>query len=128
MALHMTQRRKKKVDPLPKIAEQVRTWRVHSGLNQGELEERAGLAHNAVSRIETEKVCPRLETIEAIAIAIGISVEQLQFKRPPDSVVGSIDELDCDNLVKRLNSIAPDKRLRLLKTFMELLDLSDGES
>jgi transcriptional regulator with XRE-family HTH domain len=128
MGLHMSQRHKKKVDPLPKIAEQVRTWRVHSGLNQGELEERAGLAHNAVSRIETEKVCPRLETIEAIANAIEISVEQLQFKRPKNHIVGAADDLDCTSLIKRLNSVAPEKRLRLLKTFMELLDLSDGES
>ena len=124
----MTQCRNMRNELLPSISEQVKAWRVHFALNQGELEERAGLSHNAVSRIETEKVRPRLETIESIANALGISVEQLQFKRPSSQAGESNSDFDVTELVKRLNSVTTDKRLRLLRTFMELLDLVDGES
>src|ERR1700693_1448293 len=64
------------------VGERIRIWRNHFGLTQIQLEERAGLAHNAVSRIEKQEVSPRLETVENLASAMGLSVEQLQFGRP----------------------------------------------
>ena len=64
------------------LSQQVLSWRQDIGLTQGELERRAGLAHNAISRIEQGDVSPKLETIEKIAAAMSISVEQLQFKQP----------------------------------------------
>jgi transcriptional regulator with XRE-family HTH domain len=64
------------------LSQQVLIWRRHVGLTQGELERQAGLAHNAISRIENGEVSPKLETIEKVAAAMSISVEQLQFKQP----------------------------------------------
>ncbi len=65
------------------IAEQVKKWRQFCNLKQSELETQAGLSHNALSRIETGIVLPRLETLERLASALGISIEELQFKNPP---------------------------------------------
>lgn len=66
------------------LSEQVRLWRNAMNLSQGEIESRAGLAHNALSRIENEQVTsPRLDTLQKIADAMGIHVEQLMNARPP---------------------------------------------
>ena len=43
------------------------------------------MAHNAISRIETGEVAPRLATLESIADVLGISIEQLQFRLPATS-------------------------------------------
>ncbi len=64
------------------LGARVRAWRVDRGLSQSEIERRAGLAHNAISRIETGEVAPRLATLERIADVLGISIEQLQFRLP----------------------------------------------
>lgn len=124
----MPQHHKNRTEQFPSIAEQVKSWRVHQGLRQGELEERAGLSHNAISRIETGKVCPKLETIESLAVAMELSVEHLQFKRPSSQPDKISSDLDMVMLVDRLKSVEPEKRRRLLTTFMELVELADGES
>lgn len=68
------------------LSEQVRLWRNAMNLSQGEIESKAGLAHNALSRIENGLVTsPRLETLQKIADVMGIHVEQLMNARPPIS-------------------------------------------
>ena len=64
------------------LGARVRAWRVYRGLSQSEIERRGGLAHNAVSRIEKGEDAPRLATLESIADALGINIEQLQFRLP----------------------------------------------
>lgn len=124
----MQQRHNKKnrTEPTPGISEQLRSWRVHKGLRQGELEERAGLSHNAVSRIENGKVSPKLETVERLAVSLGIGIEQLQFKIPPKGSNSHVLDADVQNLVKRLENITLNQRRGLIKTFSEILDLLEG--
>lgn len=107
--------------------QQLRAWRTHLGLKQGDLEQKAGLSHNSVSRIETGTVSPRLETLERLAEALGISVEQMQFKSPP-AVVRETPDRDVETLMSRLASLPEGKRTRLIEALQTLVDLADNES
>jgi transcriptional regulator with XRE-family HTH domain len=105
----------------PDLAEQVRSWRRHRGLTQAELQTRAGLAHNAISRIETDEVSPRLETLESISSVLQISIEELQFRRPPEMREVKAEE-DVASLALRLQTLPAAKRQELLRAFHALLN------
>ena len=116
---------------LPSLNEQIRLWRVARKLTQAALEEKAGLSHNTVSRIECGSVSPRIDTIDRIAQALDISVEQLQFQQPTQSVAESrsrygIDER-LDELTDALNQLPKAKRSNLIHTFMALVRMAAGE-
>ncbi|MEI6177444.1 MAG: helix-turn-helix transcriptional regulator [Verrucomicrobiota bacterium] len=110
------------------LGNRVRTWRVHFNLTQGELEAKAGLAHNAVSRIEKEEVSPRLETVEKLAAAMAISIEQLQFGTPSRALTEEFDD-DADaalnRLIKRLKRLPKKDALRAAGTIEAILDLME---
>jgi transcriptional regulator with XRE-family HTH domain len=110
------------------VGERIRVWRNHFGLTQIQLEERAGLAHNAVSRIENQEVSPRLETVESLASAMGLSVEQVQFGIPKSETTlrrGQAVEGNADLIVQRLNSLPPDKAVKAIGVFHRILDLME---
>ena len=128
----MTQQSAKYGRTLPDLGEQVRIWRIHRNLTQAGLEVAAGLSHNAVSRIECGNVSPRMDTIERIANALQISIEQLHFQTPEPQigeqsssygVAAGIDELQA-----ALLKVPEPKRTQLLKTFMELIRITLGET
>ena len=108
------------------LGSRVRIWRIHFNLTQGELEARAGLAHNAVSRIEKEEVSPRLETVEKLAGAMGVSIEQLQFGKP-QQVVTAESRQDADEslnrLFKRLKALPKKDVIRSVVAIEGILDL-----
>jgi transcriptional regulator with XRE-family HTH domain len=113
-------------EPNAGVGERIWAWRNHFGLTQFQLEERAGLSHNAVSRIENHEVSPRLETVEGLACAMGLSVEQLQFSSPKS---GSklrdrrVEQGDPDSIIERLISLPPEKAVRAIEAIHRILDL-----
>jgi len=110
----------------PLIAQQIRDWRIYYGLKQSELQARSGLAHNAISRIETGEVEPRLDTLERLAQALEISVEQLQFRKPPlkTELNKGVDIKDISN---RLERLSPDRREAAMRAISALLDALEGK-
>ncbi len=110
------------------LGSRVRGWRIHFNLTQGELEARAGLAHNAVSRIEKEEVSPRLETVEKLGSAMGISIEQLQFGNPQRAVTGDSGQ-DADaalnRLIKRIKRLPKKDVIRAIGAIDGILDLME---
>ena len=115
-------------DSLPNIGNQIRKWRIALRMTQAELEQKAGLSHNAVSRIECESVSPRLETIERLAIAMDLTAEQLQFQIPADKVKentkGFEVRWDVNNLVEAISKVPEPKRTILLRTFIDLVRIA----
>jgi transcriptional regulator with XRE-family HTH domain len=103
-------------------------------MTQSNLEEKAGLSHNAVSRIECGMVSPRIDTIERIAQALDVSVERLQFQTPapetgrtatkPDP---SMEDVPISELIAALNQLPEPKRKQLLRTFLDLIRIAAGE-
>lgn len=106
------------------LGARVRAWRVHQGLSQSEVERRAGLAHNAISRIETGEVGPRLATLERIADAMGMSIEQLQFKLPTQrqTMPASSPGPDASaRLMELIDSLPVDRREEVLSLLIQML-------
>jgi transcriptional regulator with XRE-family HTH domain len=131
MQIEMTQKPAKFGRSLPDLGERVRIWRVAGNMTQAELEVKAGLSHNTISRIECGNVSPRLDTIERIASALKISVEQLHFQSPETQVEENQSPYGLDdatnNLLKALSKVPEPKRSQLLKTFMELIRITLGD-
>lgn len=101
-------------------------------MTQSELERRAGLAHNAVSRIERNDVSPRLDTVEKLAAAMELSVEELTFRQPSsrvreDSGDPAHDELELEALMSRMTKLPGPKRQHLARVISDLLDLAESE-
>lgn len=103
------------------LPDQVRQWRTYRGLTQTELEQRARLSHNAISRIETGAVSPRLETVERIAGALELDVEELQFRAPAAHPTDDHSEA-LTVLMERLGELPESRRRAVLQAFHLLLD------
>ena len=73
-----------------RIGQRIAALRKMAGLSQEQLSERAGLQRTHISRIEAGKYAVTLETIQAIAEALGMTV---------------------DIIDKRLSDLAPLKRM-----------------
>ena len=107
------------------LGDQVSGWRRARGLTQAELESRAGLAHNALSRIENGQVSPRLSSLERIAAALELTTEELQFRKPPVSPAATSSS-DIEALTGRLVALDDTKREAVLEAFHILLDQMSG--
>ncbi|HFU0470708.1 TPA: helix-turn-helix domain-containing protein [Vibrio parahaemolyticus] len=55
----------------------IAAWRKHLGVSQTELATRMGIKQSAVSQMEKPDINPQRKTLEAVALALGIEVEQL---------------------------------------------------
>jgi transcriptional regulator with XRE-family HTH domain len=111
------------------LADQVRVWRTTLNLSQGEIESRAGLAHNALSRIENGQVLsPRLETLQKIAEAMGIHVEQLMNVRTP-MVRHKLDKpvpTGIQDLAERISRLPTQKQQAVLVAIRQILEVAES--
>jgi len=55
-----------------------RAWREHLGLTQKEVAKKAGMTQAALSQLEKTKARPRKATLEKLARALDLTVEQLR--------------------------------------------------
>ncbi len=55
----------------------IRAWREHIGITQRELAARIGVSQAAVAKLEKPNARPRRATLEKIAEALGIPIENL---------------------------------------------------
>jgi transcriptional regulator with XRE-family HTH domain len=117
--------------PLPDLGDQIREWRLAKRLTQSDLEQKAGLSHNAISRIECGSVSPRLQTLLRISQSLEITIEQLQFQQPAQEIAEQQSHYGVDRrieeLVSSLERIPEPKRGELLNTFLNLIEIMKGE-
>lgn len=72
------------------IGTNVRRFRKELDISQEELANRIGLTQGGIGQIERNEVSPRLETIYALAEALGVEVAVLlQRERKPASIVAN---------------------------------------
>src|SRR3989304_4849173 len=55
----------------------IRAWREHIGITQRELAARIGVSQAAIAKLEKPNAKPRRATLQKIAEALGISIENL---------------------------------------------------
>lgn len=70
-------RENKRSEPVSRIAAAVRTERERQGLSLSELARRAGLAKSSLSQLESGQGNPGVETVWALATALGVPFAQL---------------------------------------------------
>ena len=58
-----------------RLVSQIVTRRRTLGLSQAQVAERSGLTQSAIARLENEASIPRLDTLEKVAIALGMRME-----------------------------------------------------
>jgi transcriptional regulator with XRE-family HTH domain len=104
------------------LSVQINRWRKFRKLSQRELEAMANLGNNSISRIEKSQVSPRIETVEKIARALELSVEELQFRVPPKAEDEFLND-ELNRLIERLGSLDEKKQSSLIQAFHQLLDL-----
>ena len=74
------------------VGEHIRGLRLDARLKQGELAEKAGIAQNTLSRIETGAVAPSFGTLEKISEALGVDVSEMLSERSPQWLLEASDE------------------------------------
>lgn len=62
------------IDGVPMI----KAWREHLGMTQTEIAEKAGMPQPSLARLERGDGTPRRATLQKLAAAMGIGVEQLE--------------------------------------------------
>ncbi len=81
----------------------VRFSRLRAGLTQQQLAKRAGISQPALARIEARRVIPRIDTIERLLRACGMSLEPL-----PRAGTG-VDR----STIRRMLALTPRQRLQV---------------
>ena len=123
----MTKRKRKSRSDLPdavipeSIGRRIHLWRKCFKLTQSQVETRAGLSHNTLSRIENGLNEPHLDTVNNIAEAMGISQEQLMLRLPPKVDASQFDS-SLEQLMTRLMQLGDGKRQIVLNALNTLLD------
>jgi len=56
----------------------IRAWREYLGLTQNEVAMRMGVTQAAFSQMESGEKKPRKATLEKLAVALGLSIEQIR--------------------------------------------------
>lgn len=56
----------------------IKAWRVHLGLTQKTVSKKAGITQAALSQMERSEQEKRTATLEKLALAMGLSVDQLR--------------------------------------------------
>jgi transcriptional regulator with XRE-family HTH domain len=103
------------------LGEMVRQSRIKRGLSQRQLGDRCGLDNTTISKIEvgTTKYPPRVETLETIAFALDLNVDELI------AASGRVDQ-DLLEMLGELMKQAPSKTRAGIEALVdkpELLDL-----
>jgi transcriptional regulator with XRE-family HTH domain len=110
--------------PLSDVAlgQRLKAWRDFRGLTQAEVERRGGLAHNALSRIETGGVSPKLGTLERIAEALELNVEELHLRMPRDGSNMASDRAGIYQLKELIEALPREKQAGVIDAICRLIE------
>ena len=102
-----------------RIGRNIAILRKRRGLTQEKLAEKTGLSQNFIARLETGSKNPSIDTIEAIANAIGCDIEEIVRKDPDNT---NIRTKDLHNrLDKIIEMCGKEKTLKILRIIEEIL-------
>ncbi|MCH4831170.1 helix-turn-helix transcriptional regulator [Flavobacterium columnare] len=105
------------------LGDRIKKIREEKGLSQKEVASKVDIDRGQYSRIETNKVEPTLTTLEKIAIAFGVEIEDLIKKDDPitiDSFEKSLVEK-----VKLIDDLEEDQNLIFSPLLIWLLQIKD---
>lgn len=107
---------------MPTIGRKIRDLRRHKNWSQINLANAANIDQATVSRIEAETKVPRTDTLSAIAVALGVSVDALLgVNASAEKTIICLQEDDpsLNDLISNLTDVLTRQQLGELKTLLE---------
>lgn len=107
---------------MPTIGRKIRDLRRHKNWSQINLANAANIDQATVSRIEAETKVPRTDTLSAIAVALGVSVDALLgVNASAEKTIICLQEDDpsLNDLISNMTDVLTRQQLGELKTLLE---------
>ena len=107
---------------MPTIGRKIRDLRRHKNWSQINLANAANIDQATVSRIEAETKVPRTDTLSAIAVALGVSVDALLgVNTRAEKTIICLQEYDpsLNDLISNMTNVLTRQQLGELKTLLE---------
>lgn len=104
-------------DTVKVIGDRIRLLRTERGFSIEELAEKADVNTTNLGRIERGETIPKLDSIEKIINALGITFEELFKNIQPTTVNNRENKTDIDFMINRLNSLNPSEQKDVLNLF-----------
>lgn len=107
---------------MPTIGRKIRDLRRHKNWSQINLANAANIDQATVSRIEAETKVPRTDTLSAIAVALGVSVDALLgVNSSAEKTIICLQEDDpsLNDLISNMTDVLTRQQLGELKTLLE---------
>ncbi len=105
------------------IGDRIRIIRYDKGFSIEELAEKADINTTHLGRIERGETIPKLDSIEKIVNALGITFEELFRYIQPSGETGGENDTTLALLINRLNSLKPAEQKEVLSLFEILFKL-----
>lgn len=83
------------------LYEKIEKIRIQKGISVAKLNEAAGISHSTLSSWKYRQTTPKLETLDSICFALGISLAELLYDVDSDKLTG--EEIELLSLWKQLN-------------------------
>ena len=102
------------------IGPTIRNFRLRKGMSQGDLEDRAGLPHCRLSRLERGDATPSLDTLARLATALDVPLAQFvaNFERPANEPSaaddGTVFLIEMRRYASRLSEVQRNSILGLI--------------
>jgi len=111
------------------IGARLRALRTERGLSQGDIEKSTGLLRCYLSRLENGHSVPSLETLERLAVALGVPLYQIFYRGEEDALPPpSVRPKTLDELAAEPGKEGEEARFLLqLRTFSSQLSDPDRE-
>lgn len=103
--------------PEPDLGAAIAEARRATGLSQADVADQTGVAVETISRIERGKIIPGIDSLKRIAVALGVSIDELVGLKPPKApklrpaerrlldAVADLDDDDVDRACEALTTL-----------------------
>lgn len=83
------------------LYEKIEKIRIQKGMSVAKLNKAAGISHSTLSSWKTRQTMPKIESLDSICFALGISLAELLYDIDSDKLTGEeIELLTYYNLIK----------------------------
>ena len=105
------------------IGNRIRMIRIDKGYSMEELAEKADINTTHLGRIERGETVPKIDSIEKLVNALGITFEELFRYIQPAAGSGGENDTALALLINRLNRLKPAEQKEVLNLFEALFKL-----
>lgn len=109
------------------IGEKIRSLRTKKDWSQGDLGEKIGVPGQNISRYETDRVRPRLKTLEALAAAFEVPVEIFTDLSPATEVSG-IDDVELVEYFQMVSTLEPEDQDAIKRVLKAMINNKRAQS